>query len=69
MPGFVIVLIVVAAVIVAVALVDLTRRDVRHLPKWGWALVILFVSVPIGVVIYATVGRVSPHEAIVPPGS
>jgi hypothetical protein len=67
MPGFLIALVVVAVAIVGAALVDLSRNDVRHLPKWGWALVIVFVSVPIGVILYATVGRVSPHEAIVTP--
>jgi ABC-type tungstate transport system substrate-binding protein len=64
--AFIAAVIALAVVIVVAALVDLSRREVRHLPKWAWALVIMFVTVPIGVIIYATVGRVSPHEGEVP---
>ena len=35
---------------------DLSKTDVKHLPKWGWALVIA-LSVPIGGVLYLTLGR------------
>jgi hypothetical protein len=35
---------------------DLSKADVKHLPKWGWALVIA-LSVPIGGVLYLTLGR------------
>jgi len=41
------------------ALVDLIKRDasqVRHLPKWGWAVFILLVSF-IGAILYLVVGR------------
>lgn len=39
-------------------LVDLRRSEVRHLPKWAWALVIVFVSSPIGGIVYLAVGKV-----------
>lgn len=67
MPGFIIAIIAVALVGVAITLVDLSRREVRHLPKWGWALVIVLVSFPIGAILYMTIGRISPHEVILPP--
>jgi hypothetical protein len=35
---------------------DLSKSDVQYLPKWGWALVIA-LSVPIGGVLYLTIGR------------
>ena len=53
--------VVVAAI--AVALVDLGRREVRHLPKWAWALVIVLVQFPIGVLVYLILGRVPPAES------
>ena len=62
----VVVLVVIGAV-VAVALlatlVDLRRHDVQHFPKWVWALIIIVVSFPIGVVLYLTVGRVAAQQA------
>ncbi|HVB44156.1 MAG TPA: PLDc N-terminal domain-containing protein [Streptosporangiaceae bacterium] len=37
---------------------DLARaRYVRYLPKLVWALIILFVSAPIGALIYLLIGR------------
>ena len=37
---------------------DLARApSVRYLPKFGWALVILFVSAPFGAMIYLFAGR------------
>ena len=39
-------------------LIDLARaRSVRYLPKVVWVIVILFVSTPIGALIYLFVGR------------
>lgn len=55
---------VVAAI--ASTLWDLSRREVRHLPKWAWALIIVAVSFPIGVVLYFVVGRKPPGEDIAP---
>ncbi len=51
----VLLVLVVAAVIVP-SLVDLTRSEVRHLPRWAWALVIC-LSVPLGSILYWTIGR------------
>ena len=49
-------LLVLAAGWVAYCLVDLRRSSVRHLPKWGWALVIV-LSVPLGGIVYLTAGK------------
>ncbi len=39
-------------------LVDLARaQSARHLPKWGWVLVIVLVSAPWGGLFYLFVGR------------
>jgi ABC-2 type transport system ATP-binding protein len=43
-------------------LVDLSRREVRHLPKWGWAAIIVLGSVPVGPLLYLLVGRVPPGQ-------
>jgi ABC-2 type transport system ATP-binding protein len=47
-----------AAITILVALWDLGRNQVRHLPKWAWALIIVLVSFPIGLILYLVVGRV-----------
>lgn len=41
---------------VVFALYDLSRSDVKHLPKWVWAIIIL-ISIPLGGVVYFLVGR------------
>jgi ABC-2 type transport system ATP-binding protein len=39
-------------------LIDLARaKSVRHVPRWVWAIVILFVSAPIGALVYMFAGR------------
>jgi fructose-specific phosphotransferase system IIC component len=38
--------------VMALALIDLARRDVRHIPKWAWALIIVFLIPPLGVLLY-----------------
>ena len=48
------------------ALADLARHDVRHLPKWAWALVML-LSFPAGVIVYFVVGRVADDHGAVEP--
>lgn len=51
-------LLVAAIGFLAFCLVDLARADeVRHLPKWGWAIVCL-ISVPLGGIVYLSLGRV-----------
>ena len=51
---------------IAAVLVDLSRHDVRYLPKWAWALVIAFVQFPIGAAIYVAVGRIPAEESLSP---
>ena len=42
----------------AYCLIDLARaKSVRHMPKWAWALLILFISAPIGALVYLFIGR------------
>lgn len=38
------------------ALVQLIRYEVAHLPKWGWALIIVLVNI-IGPIIFLIAGR------------
>lgn len=40
-PTAVWILLAVALVVVAGVLVDLARHEVRHLPKWVWAIIII----------------------------
>jgi hypothetical protein len=35
---------------------DISRRTVRYLPKWAWALICM-LSVPVGGIVYLLVGR------------
>ncbi len=51
-------LLVLLFAFVVFCLVDLARaRSVRYLPKIVWALVILFVSAPVGGIVYLLLGR------------
>jgi hypothetical protein len=50
-------IIVIALAFDIYCLVDLSRSRVRYLPKWGWALVILFVSSPLGGIAYLAAGK------------
>jgi ABC-2 type transport system ATP-binding protein len=61
-PTVVVVTGLVAVAIVALALWDLSRNEVRSGPKWMWA-VIICVSFPLGVIIYFATGRLPPDEA------
>ena len=50
-------LIIIQLILLAVALVDLIKREkVRYLPKWAWAIIILVFSM-IGPVAYLILGR------------
>jgi ABC-2 type transport system ATP-binding protein len=53
---------VLAVGAIVATLVDLTRSDVAHLPKPVWAVVIVAVSFPIGVILYFALGRL-PRDA------
>jgi hypothetical protein len=48
--------VVLALAFVAYCLYDLSRSQVRHLPKWAWALICV-ASVPLGGILYLTIGR------------
>jgi ABC-2 type transport system ATP-binding protein len=65
-PVAVLVLAVVGLVALVLVLVDLARHDVRHLPKWAWALIVIFVSFPVGASAYFVSGRVPAGEAAPP---
>ena len=49
-------LIVAALAFVAWCFLDISRNEVRYLPKWLWA-VICVVSIPLGGIVYLLVGR------------
>ena len=56
-PAALVPLAVVAVGFVVFCLVDLSRAgEVRYLPKWAWA-VICVGSVPLGGIVYLTLGR------------
>jgi ABC-2 type transport system ATP-binding protein len=52
----------VSLLAMAAVLVDLARHEVRHLPKWAWAVIIVLVSFPIGAILYFVLGRVPAGE-------
>jgi hypothetical protein len=47
---------VLAVAFVGYCLFDLSRGDVRYLPKWAWALLCV-VSIPLGGIVYLLIGR------------
>jgi hypothetical protein len=47
---------VLALAFVGYCWLDISRSDVRYLPKWAWALICL-LSVPLGGIAYLLVGR------------
>lgn len=49
-------------VVVAGCLWDLSRHDVKHLPKWAWGLIIALASFPVGPIMYWVVGRVDSED-------
>lgn len=50
-------LVVIQLGLMIFSLVDLSKREtVRHLPRWGWALVIIFGEL-VGPVVYLVIGR------------
>jgi len=38
------------------AIVQLVKNEVRYLPKWGWALIIVFINI-IGSVVFLLAGK------------
>jgi ABC-2 type transport system ATP-binding protein len=65
LPAAVWVLVGVGVLVIVGCWVDLARTEVRHLPKLAWAALLL--SVPIGPVLYLTIGRVPAHERVAAP--
>jgi hypothetical protein len=51
-------IIIVALAFVVYCWVDIARNDVKHLPKWAWAIIAV-VSIPIGGIVYLVIGRES----------
>lgn len=49
-------LILLALVFVGYCWYDLSRHQVRYLPRWAWALICV-LSVPAGGIVYLLVGR------------
>jgi len=41
---------------VVYCLIDVSRSEVRGLPKWAWAIICI-ISVPLGGIVYLIVGR------------
>ena len=49
-------LIILALAFVGYCWFDMYRNDVKHLPKWAWAIIAL-ISIPIGGIVYLSIGR------------
>ena len=50
-------LLIIELILLAVALIDLIRREqVKYFPKWLWAIIILLINF-IGPIIYLVIGR------------
>ena len=49
-------IILLQLVLLAVALIDLARRERTRGPKWAWVLVIVFINI-IGPILYLMLGR------------
>ena len=54
---------VVLLLIYAGLLWDISRSEVRHLPRWMWALIVVLITFPIGALAYLVVGRVPAAES------
>ena len=49
-------LFIIALGFVVYCWVDISRSEVRHLPKWLWRLIAV-VSIPLGGIVYLLIGR------------
>ncbi|HEX5201044.1 PLDc N-terminal domain-containing protein [Paractinoplanes rhizophilus] len=49
-------LVLLAVAFVGYCLYDLSRHQVRYLPKWAWALICV-LSIPLGGIVYLIAGR------------
>lgn len=48
--------VILAFAFVGYCLFDLSRSEVRYMPKWLWALVCI-LSIPLGGIVYLLIGR------------
>lgn len=53
---FLIPIILIELGLLVFALVQLVKSEVKHMPKWAWALIIIFINI-IGPIVFLTVGR------------
>jgi hypothetical protein len=53
---FFIPLIIIEYGLMIYAIVQLARNEAAYLPKWGWALIIIFINI-IGPVVFLIVGK------------
>ena len=44
-----------------IAIVQLVKNEVRYLPKWGWALIIVFINI-IGPIVFLLAGKKKDEE-------
>lgn len=49
-------IIIIQLALVIFALYRLAKDEVKYFPKWGWALVIIFINM-VGPIIYLIMGR------------
>jgi hypothetical protein len=49
-------ILVLVVAFVGYCLFDLSRTEVRYLPKWAWVIIVL-VSIPLGGIVYLAIGR------------
>jgi len=49
-------LVVLVLAFVVYCWIDISRNEVRYLPKWLWAVIVV-LSIPIGGIVYLIVGR------------
>ncbi|RYG73312.1 PLDc_N domain-containing protein [Lentibacillus lipolyticus] len=49
-------LLVIQAILLIVAIIDLIRVDNTHGPKWMWTLIIVFINI-VGPIVYFIFGR------------
>ncbi len=49
-------ILLLAVAFVGYCLFDLSRTEVRHLPKWAWVVIVL-ISIPLGGIVYLAIGR------------
>ena len=49
-------ILILVVAFVGYCLFDLSRTEVRYLPKWAWVIIVL-ISIPLGGIVYLAIGR------------